>query len=368
MVFVELKNGKFWTNDLLVYFGATKDFFLGKSPYLHPYGLDSGFFKYTPPTLYFFSLFSWFTFPEIQFIHLISSFFSFIGITLLLHYYTFKNISSESSSTSRSWILWLSFLFIAIHLVREIHLGNINFQLLLLFSLGMVFFDLGKYRFAALCWTILVFFKPFFLVIAVPLVLKQLKFLLICALIAVFVFIFPLFFQNIDAYLDLWKQWTLAVIQHSDYQVNHDAVSSLVAHYTGYFDNWIPTWILLAAVMVFALLDQLQFYRLTELEWIVVFLALTPTFFKTDTQHFMCTLPMFYFLVRELIRFKNKMLWFAFGVLMAGFSFNSNDLLGNELGHWVTESGFLGLSNLGFVILFVSIRYVYHLQLKNAEK
>ena len=32
MVSVEINNGKFWTNDFVVYFGATKDYFSGNNP------------------------------------------------------------------------------------------------------------------------------------------------------------------------------------------------------------------------------------------------------------------------------------------------------------------------------------------------
>jgi hypothetical protein len=45
MIFVEISNGKFWTNDLIVYYGATRDYLKGGSPYIHPYGLGSGFFS-----------------------------------------------------------------------------------------------------------------------------------------------------------------------------------------------------------------------------------------------------------------------------------------------------------------------------------
>jgi hypothetical protein len=368
MTFVEHRNGKFWTNDLLVYFGASEDFFNGKSPYVHPYGLGSGFFKYTPPTLYFFWPFHWCSFLVIQVFHVITSFFSFVAIIILLHRSTFFNKSSESHLPRRLWVLWLSFLFVVIHLVREIHLGNINLQLLLLICLGIIFFKSGKYKFAGIYWTLVVFFKPFFLVLALPLILKHVKFLLICLGITAFMLVFPIVFQPLDAYIELWKQWTLAVIHHSDYQVNYDAVSSLVTHYTGYVSNWIPSIVMLLVVGIGILLDQLRMKRLTELDWVVVLLALTPNFFKTDTQHFMYSLPLFYLLMNELITKKKLILWLAFGFLMAVFSFNSNDLLGSQLGHWVSENGFLGLSNLGLVILFIGSRYFYIVQSHDAGK
>lgn len=46
-----------------------------------------------------------------------------------------------------------------------------------------------------------------------------------------------------------------------------------------------------------------------------------------------------------------------FGLLIAGFSLNSNDLLGKKLGEAVTNSGILGLANLGLVILFIFLKF-----------
>ena len=69
--FVEFNNGKLWTNDFKVYYLATIDFFKGNDPYLHKYGLDTGYFKYPPFTLYLFKPFTLFSYGISQFIHLI---------------------------------------------------------------------------------------------------------------------------------------------------------------------------------------------------------------------------------------------------------------------------------------------------------
>lgn len=54
-------------------------------------------------------------------------------------------------------------------------------------------------------------------------------------------------------------------------------------------------------------------------------------------------------------------------LLMAGFSLNSNDLLGKNLGKWVTESGLLGISNLGLLVFFIFQKISIKKDLKTAS-
>ena len=98
------------------------------------------------------------------------------------------------------------------------------------------------------------------------------------------------------------------------------------------------------------------------------FLALTPTLFKTDIQHFMFTLPLFFLLIESLMNRRNKVLWIVFGLLMAGFSLNSNDLLGTNLGEAVTNSWILGLANSGLVILFIFLKFNQINQIKDTDE
>lgn len=365
MIFVEIRNGKFWTNDLLVYYGAAEDFFNGNTPYAHPYGLGSGFFKYPPPTLYFFSCFPLLNFFEIQILHAVSSVFCFLGVVFILHNRIFANHTNISSKQQeRKWVFWLAFIFVAIHLVREFHLGNINIQLLFLFCAGYSFFQKEKKVFAALCWAVLFLFKPFFVILIIPLIFNQFKFVVHIALLGLLFIILPMLFENVSTYFSLWKQWFESILQHNNYQVNHESISSLVFYYFSYQSTWGPTFVLLLCLIALILSDQLRLRRLTDLEWVIVLLASTPTLFKTDTQHFMFTLPLFFLLLREVLFLKNVIYWISFGLLIVGYSFNSNDLLGTKLGSWVTECGLLGISNLGLILLFVFLRKAYPKRLK----
>lgn len=294
--------------------------------------------------------------------HSLLSVLSYLVIIYILHFHKFSQSVESSEKKQRGWVIWLSFVFVAIHLVRELHLGNINLPLLLLFCLGWFYFDTDRKIASAICFSLLILFKPFFIILTIPLFRRHLKFISSMIIIGLSIIILSTVLSGITNSINLWAQWLDAVLMHSEYQVNHEAISSLISFYLGYTTNWAPTIILLALLVILILFDQLRSKKLRDIEWVVVLLALTPTLFKTDTQHFMFSLPLFYLLVKHLLQFRKKMMWLIFTLLMMGFSLNSNDLLGKQLGQWVTQCGFLGLSNLGFVLLFLATKYTYDLK------
>ena len=72
-------------------------------------------------------------------------------------------------------------------------------------------------------------------------------------------------------------------------------------------------------------------------------------------------------LLKELINQRSWYRWSIFVLLMAGFSLNSNDLLGKNLGELVTESGLLGISNLGLMVFFIFQKISIKKDLKTAS-
>jgi len=355
MTFVEIRNGKFWTNDLRVYVSATSDFFSDHSPYEKAYGLTSGLFKYPPTTLWFFwssTLFSYFT---VQLLHVLTGLSSLLIIFIALHKKVFYTPSRES--VKRAWILWLTFVFVAIHLVREFHMGNINLQLLALFVFGWLVLNREKPLFTAFLWSIVILFKPFMILLLLPLIFQYRKLVWQIGLIGAFFVLFSFITEGVTGFVKLWNDWLAAIIRHGDYQVNHDSFESLVKHYVGWKSEWIATGILFLIIATTLVLDQFKFKRLSAIEWTVVILAATPTLFKTDTQHFMFSLPLIYVLMSRLLSNREMLNWIVFAVLMCGFSLNSNDLLGKHLGVWVTENGILGISNLGLILFYLILSW-----------
>ena len=366
MTFVEIKNGKFWTNDLFVYVNASKDYFSGNTPYEKAYGLTSGLFKYPPTSLYFLWPMKTLGYFSIQLIHTVLSLLSFLIVVTVLHR-NLRQSLTNSMGKNYAWVLWLSFVFVAIHLVREFHMGNINLQLLALFALGWSALKRRKMKSAAVLLAIVILFKPFMLLIIFPMFRSYRKEILGIGLLGMVFFVVPFIFNGWTGGMNLWSEWFAAVLRHGDYQVNHDSLSSLISFYTGFKNEWLPVLLFSLLILGILFIDIYKTQRISPEEWMCVLLAFTPNLFKTDTQHFMFSLPLIFLLIQSLIQRRNILLWLVFGVFMAGFSLNSNDLLGKELGAAVTEHGILGLANLGLVILFIFLKFNTIHEEKGAE-
>jgi len=87
--------------------------------------------------------------------------------------------------------------------------------------------------------------------------------------------------------------------------------------------------------------------------WSIVLLAFTPNFFVTDTEHFVLTLPLLLTLLNYLIKTKKIIYWIIFVLLLGPFSLNSNDILGSNISDFIDKNGFMGISNIGFIVLFL---------------
>ncbi|MBI1837415.1 MAG: DUF2029 domain-containing protein [Flavobacteriia bacterium] len=158
-------------NDFRVYYEATKDFLSGINPYERSYELKTGYFKYTPPTLLLFSLFSFFEFSTIKFFHLgVSLLMIFIIIPL---WYWLLKAHFISTFSKKALFLNISFLIVVIHITREFHLGNVNLILLGLFVIGYYLSFIGKKTFGLLLWAIMILLKPIMLLIFIPLIINR---------------------------------------------------------------------------------------------------------------------------------------------------------------------------------------------------
>lgn len=355
MVFVEIKNGKFYTNDFKVYYLATKDFFSGNNPYVHPYGLSSGYFKYPPTTLYFFfpsTIFGYFT---AQILHTILLYFSLVIALCSLHKLIFINAKSQS----RIGLIYLSFVFIAIHVVREFHMGNINLFLLVLFVLGIQSYLRSKIMLMVLFWSLMVILKPIVVLAFIPLlVFKQWKAIGIMTGIGLLFFLFPVLHIGFEATIELWTNWFKAISQHGDYIVSENSLKYLSQYYMGTESAWLPSiigLIVLLCVMIWDLKKR-SFTKQEFIAWTIIFMAYVPNFFVTDTEHFLLTVPLILLVFRQLLEMRNAFLWSIFILITACFSLKSNDLLGKDLADFVNETGLLGIANMCYIVFFILIK------------
>jgi hypothetical protein len=365
-IVVELLNGKLYTNDLAVYFGACNDFFDGKSPYKTSYGLSTGFFKYTPTTLFLFGTYTWTSFYVTKVIHL------FILVLALIVSYGLlaKFILQKFKFEFNFGLLLLAFLTIATHIVRELHLGNINLILLVLFLLGIDFFKSGKKIGQIVCWGGIIILKPIVILILIPWLIKQeWKLMFSMGFLGIFFLILPLFYVGWNGNMLLWQDWFSAISEHGEYITSYNALSYLGSFYFSLPENWLLSSIFLIILSAFAFFD-LHISNKNQFDlptWSILFLAFTPNFFITDTQHFLLSLPLIFLLIYQLKTVKSIISWIIFGIGFFGFSLNSSDLWGKDFAHQMDVLGLLGLSNILWIGLFIFNSYYFNREIKTHE-
>ena len=350
---VETVNGKLWTNDFLVYYSAIKDFFSGNDPYASNYGLDTGYFKYPPFTLYLFGYNFWLPFHTAKIIHLILSSLALLYSIPVLAAMIRKVKGIDKKYT---WILYLSFFSIVIHMVREFHMGNVNLILLGLFTFGLAHLKADTIWYTIISWSLMIIIKPIMVLILLPLLFfNYWKHVLYIGLFGIFFFLFPVVHVGWNANLELWINWFAAISEHGEYITSYNSLRFLASNYLGITSEWGPS-----LTVLLILLFLLFIYRRTQIQeslisWIVVFMAFIPNFFVTDTQHFLLSVPLIVFLLNELIIRKSIVAWLVFVFAFGLFSLNSNDLLGGNLSDFIYDSGMLGIGNLIFISLYIIV-------------
>lgn len=350
-VFVEMNNGKLYTNDFRVYYNASRDFFSGNSPYEHAYGLSTGFFKYPPFTLYLFGLISWLPYDAAKMVHLslllFATCYSFLTLRRIVNSY----FSPEKPIVASGW-LYLAFAVFAIHLTRELHMGNVNMILVALFVTGLHTFLNKKSGKTAVFWSLMIILKPILIVALIPILLTKSWNVVVRMLVLGMVYlIIPLFHLGINGAWKVWVNWFKAAAAHGDYLTSNNTIANILRAITGFEQGWIVTALLFLLLVFLMVKEQLKSGNsgLFMFKWGAVFLAFIPNIFITDTEHFLYAMPLVFLIFYVALTTKEATIWGFFAVGMLCFSFHSSDLLGKNLSDWVSIYGLLGIGNLIFI-------------------
>ena len=356
---VEISNDKLWTNDFKVYYLATIDYFNGNNPYVKNYGLDTGYFKYPPFTLYIFKFFTFFSYGTSQLIHLF-----LLMSSLIISIITLKELAHTvfgfKFKTSQAWILFVTFLTVAIHLVREFHMGNINLYLLVLFVLGLKNIDSNKTLLTAFFWSLMLILKPIMILAVIPLLFfKKWRIIGFMVAFGLLFFLFPIISSGWSGNLILWGNWAKSVSNHGGYIVSENSLTYLTNYYLGIKSEWIPSLICLFILLGLMILQIVKGNNSDNelIIWSVVLTAFAPNFFVTDTEHFLLISALISFLLHLLSKTKSVIGWLGCALGMILFSFNSNDLWGRELSDNFDAHGVLGIGNALFILVFLSVYF-----------
>ncbi|HLG36353.1 MAG TPA: glycosyltransferase family 87 protein [Bacteroidia bacterium] len=354
---IENLNHRFWLNDFKVYYSAAQAFLNGEKIYGVPFGLETGFYKYSPFVLLLFTPDSLLPYEAAAIIHFIALSASAIACILVMNKILGRYVFQKQHE-KENLLMSAAIVCIAIHLVRELHLGNVNVIILLLLAYALLFMLEEKYSLSGILIAFAVLLKPYFLVVLIPVILFRkwkvclwfVSGLVLSDIICALVF-------GYEKHLVLYSEWLESVSAHGSYlQSSHTIQSLLQNYFNAHLNNFSLVIIAAVAVLFAILLIAAQSRHKKETSGAAKntiltagyfsLIAIVPNLVITDTEHFLLSLPLIMILLYFISLRQNKFLAIIFLVVIFFFGANSTDLLGKALSLKFDTLGLLGISNL----------------------
>ena len=289
-------NQRFWLNDFRVYYSAASAFIKGENFYQQVYGEDTGLYKYAPSILILFIPFALLPF------HFACSVYFFFNsaiiiFTILMCLKIVLKMTEEVKIKKPSLILSLIFICCLNHLIRELHLGNVN-MLVLGLIIGAMFSTLNdKNSLAGILLGISILFKPYLLLILVPFLLhRRIKILMFILLTLLFSYILLASIKGINRAMDLHTAWYEAVKYHNETLTSfHTIISILNTNLSFNIPNFFQFILALIIVSLYSILFFLYSKKIIghpkETMILImssfVLLSFIPNLLITDTEHFL---------------------------------------------------------------------------------
>lgn len=354
--------------DFRVYYDAANAFLDDTQLYGKAFGVSSGFYKYSP-------------FACLPFIPLailpysLASILYYLIVTVCIIWFSLyltkfllheDNKSSDTSSSQIAWILTLTSLFMADHLERELHLGNVNLFLLLGAFQCFLLLHKGKYVLAGIIYGLLLLFKPHFIILLPYFIWKKQWKLILTSFVSIGCgLISPSVFKGFSKNQQLLSQWFGAMVDHNTKleespNTLYGIVNHFVLQHTGGQMLVVLLLGLVAIIYILFLIHNRRILKNADVRYIEYFLliALIPNLTHTDTEHFMWTWTLIAFIMVKIIKQEIKHGWIYIALMILAFipyTMNSPDLVGHKLRFLFDEGGLLGLANLTIIGSAVSI-------------
>lgn len=360
-------NHNFEMNDFKVYYSAANALTHNQPLYDNLFTLGSGYYKYSPFTALLFCPYTLLPYHLACSLH-----FFFISISILLtSLLLFRLLGTQvfkNNSLSSNLLITLAFICVINHLVRELTVGNINLILLLLLCFALFSVLRGKTLIPSLLLAIAIITKPFFILFLAPLFLhKHYKVIAGTIITLVLLCVLPALLKGFGGNLQLQKEWLNAVFLHAN---TFPSDNMLISLFKTYIYAQIPNSFQYIILLLFAGAAYFFAWKIYPrqkekeadatsqfiVEWFIL-LAIIPSLFTTDTEHFLMTWPLITYILFYLFTYKNKLLSVLFILVILMYDTNSRDLLGSSLSHKMEECGILGISNLLLLVIALIIFY-----------
>jgi hypothetical protein len=365
-------NGRFWLNDFKVYYLAAKALLSGSQVYGTVFGLDTGYYKYSPFILLLFTpfcLLSFYAASVIQFILIAAS----TLVSMLVIQYILSNFLFDSQHPRRNRLLSLGILCVVGHLFRELHMGNVNMIVVLLLSMGLLFTLENNAILSGICIGIAIMIKPYFLLLMLPLFLyKKIKTMQGIVAVLIFAVIVPFVVFGFFEGASLHQQWIASMVQHNTYITSNQNIQAIIAYYSNSsISNSVQYYVMLIIVIAYVgffyysrrLGKKWQLYEKVERTSFIIgyfmMFAIIPNILLTDTEHFIFSLPLILFLLNYLAVSKNYVAIGGFVVLIFFYGCNSPDIIGSVLFNKFDRMGLIGISNLVLIgsSVYLALKY-----------
>ncbi len=362
-------NGRFWLYDFKVYYLAAKALVSGNQVYGIPFGLDTGFYKYSPFTLLTFTPYCLFPFFTASCIH-----FTVISFATILSVLAIQKILTHSvfsiNLQKKNLIMSISIICIVRHLFRELHMGNVNIIIVMLLSSGLLLSLKNKSLLSGILIGLAIMIKPYFIILLLPMFFyKKTKTILSVGITILFSISITFLILGFSNSINLHKNWLTAMLGHNSYITSNDTLQSIFNYYfNAGLSNSFQLYVLIFVVItysLFTLFSKKIQQTLTipdnnkQLPFVIgyfVLFAVIPNILLTDTEHFLFSLPLILFLLNYLFISKNYLSVCLFVLLIFFYSGNSSDIMGNELADKIDKMGLLGISNI--LLIIFSLRVV----------
>jgi hypothetical protein len=376
-LFGEIINDRFWLADFEVYYKAAERII--NSENLYRIEKDGYYiFKYSPTSAIFFIPFLIFSFSIAKYIY-----WFFITLTIILSFKLCIKLNKYYNSinitfTNQNLILIPAIFILAIHYLRELHLGQVNQLLCLIFILMSYFFiNNNKLGFSS-CLAISIFIKPFTLIFIPYLIFKKkYKELLFFILFTFILFLLPfIFYKSFDTTIHQYKLWInelqieLSNKQSLNQNANH-TVFSVLSRMTpiGYFLNLNYNFFKLIYQIVVLLIigiaylffftsnsNNLKFNKINIVYDFGLLISTIPLIAFTSENAFIFTQLLVFILLSQFKNLlKHEKLIACLAFIFIGGDFK--ELIGDKISDFLNHHSFISIGTILLIILLFRLRF-----------
>lgn len=359
-------NQRFWLNDFRVYYEAAHALWNGGQVYGKAFGLETGYYKYSPFIAMVFVPVSWLPYHLASTIHFVLialvAVFTLILLVNMMNKYVF-----QAEIQKRNLVMTVALLAVIRHLFRELHLGNINMILVFLVTMCLILMLRSRYWYAGICMGLAIVIKPYFLLMMLPLLLrKQFKIIIYTGLTLMISVLIPILLLGPAKAISLHREWFSAMLAHGTYLESSETIQSIIKYYIYEglpdYSQLVIIGLVVGAYMIYSCITSKKQLQIINNESIIsvyfitgyfVLLAVIPNLLITDTEHFLFTLPLIVLLTMHLSFAGNYLQISMLSMLILLPSLNTSDILGHELANKFDKMGILGLCNIGMIAMAV---------------